>query len=187
MTRRARLPVWGVLVLCGLMGCAGRQRENYLRDRAAEHVYSKPLAEIWPRVKAVLDDQGYYWDEDTSQGYLLETDWKAMDGGASQLGRSYRRFLIQGTEEKGGGARLRVLHHELSARQVVVDSEGRRVGPITSPQGAMVDSSHRGYRIQTEVWRHADRDLQMEWELFRAIEPEAAAALEKEAAAKFPK
>ncbi|WP_224364108.1 hypothetical protein [Hyalangium versicolor] len=184
MKRLARLPVWVVMALCLVTGCAS-QRESFLRDRAGEHVYKQPLSEIWPRVKAVLDDQGYYFEE-APEGFLLETDWKQTDR-TNNLGSAYAKLLVQGTEVKEGGTNLRVLRKELSARQVVVDQMGRPVGPITSAQSAMVDSSHTGYSIQTEVWKHAERDLQMEWELLRAIEPETAASLQKDAEAKFPK
>ncbi len=184
MARLVRLPMWVAMVLCLVTGCAANHRENYLKDRAAEHVYRQPLAEIWPRVKAVLDDKGYYFEE-APEGFLLMTDWKQAEGSGS-LGSSYTRFIVQGKELKEGGASLRVLRNDVSSRLVAVNAQGR-AGPITSSQSAMVDASHRGLSIQQELLKHADRDLGMEWELLQVIDPEAAAALAKDAQTKFPK
>jgi hypothetical protein len=185
MTRLARLPVWVAMVLCLVTGCAAHHRENYLKDRAAEHVYRQPLSEIWPRVKAVLDDKGYYYEE-LPGSFFLQTDWKQAEGSGS-LGDSYTRYLIEGTELKGGGVSLHVVRNDASSRYVAVSPSGRRSGPLTGTEAAMVDASHRDVTIQRELMRHSDRDLQMEWELLQVIDPEAAAALEKDAQAKFPK
>ncbi|MFL5345973.1 MAG: hypothetical protein ACJ8AT_14375 [Hyalangium sp.] len=184
MMRWVRLPVWVAAVLCLMTGCASHQKENYLKDRAVEHVYKQPLSEIWPRVKAVIDDQGYYFEEEKSpEGYVLQTDWKETDKG-SGLASSYTRMLVEGKEEKGKGSTLQVLRVDVSSRQVLVNPAS---SSFTGAQSAMIDSAHRQLMIQNEVWKHADRDSGMEWELLKAIDPEAAAALEKDAAAKFPK
>ena len=183
--RLVRLPVWVAVVLCVMTGCAGHQRENYLKSQAAEHVYKQPLSEIWPRVKAVIDDQGYYFEEAPSpEGFVLQTDWKETDRGTG-LAASYTRLLVEGKEEKGKGATLHVLRVDVSSRQTLVNPAAR-MGPITSASAAMVDATHQGLMIQNEVWKHADRDPGTEWELLKVIDPEAAAALEKDAAAKFP-
>jgi hypothetical protein len=185
MARLARLPVWVAMVLCLMTGCAAHHRENYLKDRAAEHVYKQPLSEIWPRVKAVLDDKGYYFEE-VPGGFALVTDWKQTEGSGS-LGSVYTRYLIEGTEVKGGGVSLHVVRNDASSRYVAVSPGGRRTGPLTGSEAARVDASHRDVMIERELLKHSDRDLGMEWELLKAIEPEAAAALEKDAQAKFPR
>jgi hypothetical protein len=135
-------------------------------------------------VKAVIDSEGYYFEE-AKDGYLLETDWKETDEGGG-LGHSYTRLLVEGKETKDGGATIHVLRSDVSARPVVVQG-GSGLGPITSSGSAMVDATHRNVSIGTEMYKHADRDLAMEWELLRAIEPEAAAALEKDAQGKYPR
>ncbi len=182
MTRLVNVPAWLAAVLCLMMGCASHLKENYLKDRAAEHVYKQPLSEIWPRVKAVIDDQGYYFEE-APEGFMLQTDWKETDQ-SSGLAASYTRLLVEGKEEKGKGSTVHVLRVDVSSRQALVNPATR---PITGASSAMIDASHRGgLMIQNEVWKHADRDLDMEWELLKMIDPEAAAALEKDAQAKFP-
>jgi hypothetical protein len=180
--RLVRLSVWVAVVLCVMTGCAPHLRENYLKDKAKEHVYKQPLSEIWPRVKAVIDDQGYYFEE-APEGFMLQTDWKETDKG-SGMASSYSRVLVEGKEEKGKGTTVHVLRSDVSSRQVLVNPATRS---ITGASSAMIDASHRGgLMIQNEVWKHADRDLDLEWELLKVIDPEAAAALEKDAAAKFP-
>lgn len=184
--RLVRLPVWVAAVLCLMTGCASHQRENFLKDRAAEHVYKQPVSEIWPRVKAVIDDQGYYFEEEKSpDGMVLQTDWKETDKGTG-LASSYTRLLVEGKEAKDKGTTLHVLRVDVSSRPTLVNPASR-MGPIMSPSSAMVDAAaHPGLLVQNEVWKHADRDPGTEWELLKVIDPEAAAALEKDAAAKFP-
>ena len=35
-------------------GCAASRREAYIQDKAAQHVYRKPIAEVWPQVQLML-------------------------------------------------------------------------------------------------------------------------------------
>jgi hypothetical protein len=179
-------PVWAVVVLSLLTGCAAQKRENYLRDRAAEHVYTQPLNAMWPSVEAVLEEKGYYWRE-VPDRFVLETEWKENGGGT--LGHSYTRFLIEGMRTKSGGSILRVLRNDASSQPAAVNYAGR-TGPITSARAAndaMIDASNSNTTGMTELQKRAYRDLGLELEVLQAIDPEAAAALEKDAQAKYPK
>lgn len=179
---------WGGAVLAAvlLVGCAAQKQENYLRDRAAEHVYSQPLEEMWPRVKAVLQRQGYSWREMPNR-FVLETEWKENGGGT--LGHSYSRFLIEGMRLKNGGAVLRVMRNDASSQPTAVSYAGT-TGPINSARAAndaMVNASNSNTSGMTPVQKRAYRDLELELAFLRMIDPDAAAALETEAQTKYPK
>lgn len=179
---------WGsvVLAMALLTGCAAQQRENYVRDRAAEHVYAQPLEEMWPQVKAVLDDKGYSWRE-IPQRFILETEWKENGGGT--LGNSYTRFLIEGMRVRGGGAVLRVMRNDASSQPTAVHYAGT-VGPVNSTRAAneaMVNASNSNTTGMTPLQKRAFRDLELELELLQVIDPDAAASLEAQALAKYPK
>jgi hypothetical protein len=169
-----------------LAGCAAQQRENYLRDRAAEHVYEQPLEDMWLRVKAVLENQGYSWREIPNR-FILETEWKENGGGT--LGHSYTRFLIEGMRVRSGGAILRVMRNDASSQPTAVNYAGT-TGPITSTRAAndaMVNASNSNTTGMTSVQKRAYRDLELELELLRVIDPDAAATLEAGAQTKYPK
>jgi hypothetical protein len=186
MSRRAFQ--WGVVVLAAVLwgGCAAQKRENFLRDRAAEHVYMMPLEEMWPRVKAVLEHQGYSWREMPNR-FVLETEWK--ENGNGTLGHSYSRFLIEGMRVRSGGAILRVMRNDASSQPTAVHYAGT-TGPINSTRAAndaMVNATNSNTTGMTPVQKRAYRDLELELEFLQVIDPEAAAALEAEAQAKYPK
>jgi hypothetical protein len=179
---------WGGAVLAAvlLVGCATQKRENFLRDRAAEHVYAQSLEEMWPRVKAVLQYHGYSWREMPNR-FVLETEWKENGGGT--LGHSYSRFLIEGMRLRSGGAILRVMRNDASQQPTAV-SYANTMGPINSTRAAndsMVNTSNSNTTGMTPVQKRAYRDLELELEFLQVIDPEAAAALEAEAQAKYPK
>jgi len=179
---------WGGVVLATvlLVGCAAQKRENYLRDRAAEHVYSQPLEEMWPRVKAVLQHQGYSWRE-MPHRFVLETEWKENGGGT--LGHSYSRFLIEGMRLRSGGAILRVMRNDASSQPTAVSYAGT-TGPINSARAAnnaMVNAANSNTTGMTSVQKRAYRDLELELEFLQVIDPDAAIALETEAQTKYPK
>jgi hypothetical protein len=186
MSRRA-FP-WGGAVLAAvlLVGCAAQKRENYLRDRAAEHVYSQPLEEMWLRVKGVLQSQGYSWREMPNR-FVLETEWKENGGGT--LGHSYSRFLIEGMRLRNGGAILRVMRNDASSQPTAVSYAGT-TGPINSARAAnnaMVNAANSNTSGMTQMQKRAYRDLELELEFLRVIAPDAATALETEAQTKYPK
>jgi hypothetical protein len=186
MMHLVRGSMWGGVVLLLLVGCTAQRRGNYLRDRAGEHVYKQPLSEIWPRVQAVLEERGYSWRE-KPRSFILETEWKENGGGT--LGHSYTRFLVEGLRLKSGGSVLRVLRNDASSQPTAVHYAGR-TGPITSAKAAnnaLIDAANSNTTGMTAPQRAAYRDLELEWDLLQAIDPEAAAALEADAQARYPK
>jgi hypothetical protein len=146
----------------------------------------QPLEEMWPRVKAVLEDKGYSWRE-IPHRFILETEWKENGGGT--LGHSYTRFLIEGMRVRSGGAILRVMRNDASSQPTAVSYAGT-MGPTNSTKAindAMVNASNSNTTGMTSVQKRAFRDLELELELLQVIDPEAAATLETAAQEKYPK
>ena len=90
---------------------------------------------------------------------------------------------------KNGGAILRVMRNDASSQPTAVSYAGT-TGPITSARAAnnaMVNAANSNTTGMTAVQKRAYRDLELELEFLRVIDPDAAAALETEAQTKYPK
>ncbi|MCP3142853.1 hypothetical protein [Pyxidicoccus xibeiensis] len=171
-----------VATLAALTGCSGTLRENYQRDLAANHVYRKELAEVWPHVQATLRDKGYSWRENPGK-YVLETEW--LDSGGGTLGPvSSSRFLVEGVRHTSGGCVLRVMRGDRISQDIGVGyTDGSKVRTRADLQESLQGNGGRG-KLPTEQ-RYA-RDLELELELLQRIDPEGAAKLEEDAKRAHP-
>ncbi|RUO90962.1 hypothetical protein D7Y11_22290 [Corallococcus sp. AB018] len=166
-------------------GCASHQRDNYVRDRAATVAYEQPLAQLWPEVKAIMDERGYSWRELPNQ-FVLETEW--LDSGGGTLGpTSSTRYLIEGVTLADGRAVLRALRSDRVQQSVGVSyatdkgTGNPATGGLADPNG--VGRSTSGLAPEQKA---SYRDLDLELEFFRKLNPKGATALEAEASAKYP-
>ncbi|RKH59401.1 hypothetical protein [Corallococcus llansteffanensis] len=181
-------PSWvlsAVLVVSGLLaGCAGPQRHAYLRDRTATVTYSRPLAELWPEVKATMEEHGYSWRE--LQGrYVLETEW--LDSGGGTLGpTSSTRYLIEGITLRDGRCVLRALRNDRVQQSVGVSYTDSGGGGSSSGKLADPNAVGRSTSGLGAAQKQSYRDLELELEFLRRLDPKAASALEAEASAKYP-
>ncbi|WP_426756724.1 hypothetical protein [Myxococcus sp. Y35] len=147
-------------------GCAGRRREAFLLEKARNHVYRKPVAEVYPQALALLKEKGYSFKAGQS-GYEATTEW-LMQGAPSSLGTTQVRYLVRGIEKGPGQCSVEF------TRQLVTESAGA------------ANTSGRAREV-TEPAVRADggnitRDEQLEWELVQRVDAESAAALQAEAA-----
>ena len=69
-------------------GCAASRRETYLQEKAGTHVYRQPIAEVWPKAKEVLTEEGFSLME-AKGGFEMQTDW-TMQGAALLAGHLVR-------------------------------------------------------------------------------------------------
>ncbi len=178
---RAAGVLLAVATLLALSGCSRSLRENYQRDQAANHVYRKPLAEMWPQVKALLQEKGYSWRENPGR-FVLETEWRDAGGGSLGPATSYR-YLVEGNTLPNGSTTLRVTRAERTSQDIGVDYRNGVVRTRSDMAGAMASSNTSG-KLPTE--RRSARDLQLELELLQRIDPEAAAKLEADAKSAHP-
>ncbi|WP_224363670.1 hypothetical protein [Hyalangium versicolor] len=145
-------------------GCAANRREAYIQEKASTHVYRQPIAEVWPKAKEVLVEEGYSVMESKGGAFEMVTDFQ-MQGAPSSLGTAYARYLVRGIEKGPGQCSVEFL--KLSR----VESRGAH-------------DANTGKDAQTTASDSTSRDYVMEWKLLQKVDPEAAKALEAEAAQK---
>ena len=144
-------------------GCAANRRETYLQEKAGTHVYRQPIAEVWPKAKEVLTEEGYSVQE-AKGGFEMTTDFQ-MEGAPSSLGTSYARFLVRGVEKGPGQCSVEFI------KQSRVESRGAH-------------DTNTGAEATAGAATSTTRDYAMEWKLIQKADPETAKAWEAEAAAK---
>lgn len=147
-------------------GCAAARRETYIHEQTAQHVYRKPLDEVWPQVRMMLKEKELPLRE-APGAYEISTDWH-MVGAPSSLGTHYVRYLVRGRQPGPALCTVQILKQ---------DRTEAGPGPVDSRTGQRRE-------IGTD-YTHLTRDVQMEWELMQRVDPEAAQALQAEAERKF--
>jgi len=153
-----------VAALALTTGCAANRRETYLQEKAGTHVYRQPIAEVWPKAKELITEEGYSVME-AKGGFEMQTDWM-MQGAPSSLGTSYARYLIRGIEKGPGQCSVEFLKQSRVESQAAHDTTtGKSEGP-TADAGSLA------------------RDYALEWKLLQKVDPETAKAMEAEAAQK---
>jgi uncharacterized lipoprotein len=153
-----------VAALALTTGCAASRRETYLQEKAGTHVYRQPIAEVWPKAKEVLVEEGYSVME-AKGGFEMVTDWM-MQGAPSSLGTSYARYLVRGIEKGPGQCSVEFLKQNRVESQGAHDSNTGESAGVSADPGSLT------------------RDHALEWKLVQLADPEAAKAMEAEAAQK---
>ncbi|MFE8605114.1 hypothetical protein [Archangium violaceum] len=143
-------------------GCAASRREAYIQDKAAQYVYRKPIAEVWPQVRMLLKEKELPLRE-APGAFEITTDWH-MVGAPSTLGTNYVRYLVRGKQPSPALCRVEIF------KQNRVESGP---GPVDSRSG-------QRQNLGTDT-TNLVRDMEMEWELMQRIDPDAAKALRTEA------
>jgi uncharacterized lipoprotein len=144
------------------VGCASTRREAYLQDKAMQHVYRKPIAEVWPQVRSMLQEKELEMRE-APGGYEISTDWQ-MVGAPSSLGTAYVRYLVRGKQPTPAMCSVEIFRQNRT-------EAGQ--GPVDAQTGQRRD-------IGTDT-TNMTRDMEMEWELLQRVDPEGAKALREEA------
>ena len=156
------VPLLLVTTLALGTGCAAGRREMYIQEKASDYVYRKPIAEVWPQVRALLAEKELPVRE--AQGaYEISTDWH-QQGAASNLGTSYVRYLVRGHQPSPALTQVEIL----------------RQNRVESGQGALASANNRTTGTDSV---NRTRDREMEWELLQRVDPEGAKALKAEAEA----
>lgn len=141
------------------IGCAAAQRESRLRRELDGHALARPLAEVWPVALRLLDERGFD---------LGSNDRVSI--GKAPLGTAARLFS-QARDTHARDGRW-VAETDLDGSDVRYRIEGSDAGGGTSRVVF--------YRIAGSLEGRDDRefrDVELELELVRRVDPEAAARI----------
>jgi hypothetical protein len=152
---------WFVAVVLLSMGCSslaeGTRRDARLREELDQHRFQQPLAKVWPAAMRLVRDRhfelvGRDW---AVVGEPEQSPWKRLTGGGFQTRRFGDHGLVLETRETPARVRLRVEGVESGERTCRVTFTAiRRTGEAPSDE--------RG------------RDIDLELELVRRLEPDRA-------------
>lgn len=192
---RARIFLFALTFIALLAGpgCASSNRETFMRERAAEHVYERPMPEVWAAAKQLLTDQGYTGRE-VQGGLVFVTEWKDVSG-ESSVGSRFTRYLVEG---KVLGPTRSIIRYTQVMR--ATGSTGAGVGntepsthsgmgnirPSAEGEGSPMPQPGSEGRGPQSALASGKRDLEMEWKLLQKLEPAKARNIESEAFLKHP-
>lgn len=146
------------------MGCAAQRQQAALEDDVREHVYRKPLADVWPTALALLKDKGFSVIADPTR-YEARTEWAQITP-PSALGTHFASFYVVGTERGSGECTVRYYRNERSV--AVAPSRPGQPDPLLEYQPDGI----QGSRLVP-----SDRDRDLEWQLLQRLEPDVARTL----------
>ncbi|AGC42014.1 hypothetical protein MYSTI_00664 [Myxococcus stipitatus DSM 14675] len=166
---QSRLGALSMLVVAAacvvsVAGCAASRKEAFLLEKSRDHVYRKPVAEVWPQALALLTEKGYSVRQG-KEGFEATTEW-LMHGAPSSLGTTQVRYMVRGIE-KGPGQCVIEFHKHMASETRGASSQGR------PPE--LTDAPSRGNAT------NFNRDPELEWELLQRVDAESATSLRAEA------
>jgi uncharacterized lipoprotein len=139
-------------------GCAAARREAYLQEKATQHVYRQPIAEVWPQVRSFLKEKDLPLRE-APGSYEISTDWH-MVGAPSSLGTNYVRYLVRGKQPTPAQCTVEIFKQNRTE----------------SGQGPVDPNTGERQSLGTDT-TNLVRDRELEWELLQRLAPEDAKAL----------
>lgn len=180
------------------VGCAARQTDLDFPDREA--IYDQPLEEVWPSVRQYFVDARLSFQEDKGSA-VLQTEWRQEFGGSKVAG-FWHRYLVLGKRETPTKSKLWIIRVTRSANKALsvagkeVDWGVSRALGGGGPDGAVSVTDDEGWftlsRGENAIVAESaqgQRDLVLEWKVFRAVAPKLAkkdAPAPRQAVAKAP-
>lgn len=161
-----RLPmvVMALLVAFLAQGCAALRKGQRVHELAGRHVFrNKSLDDVLPAVQVLFSERGYSGRQGAGVGAIV-TDWQEGPGGMTRLPGTFTRYLAAGRELPEGC--------EVKVFKLTLTSKGRNAPVEVYNVEAMLRRGFGG---------DASRDLDLEWELIKRVEPDVAAEIEARA------
>ena len=179
MTPTLRL-LLGLALVAGALsnaGCAALRVTALRQEGTARHVYSRPIEQVWPEAVQALVAEGYSYR--SANGHTLVTDPREDSPGSG----TFSTLLLQG---QATGPQ----HCVLRAFKKTERASSLGGSQFQAPSGSIgeegeVDGPGR-LRAEPSRTSSADtagftRDLELEWRLIHAVEPQQASYISAEA------
>jgi hypothetical protein len=141
-------------------GCASGRKDNIMRERAGQHVYSQPASQVYAGAVQLLKEKKYGLREDP-RNFTAVSEWKQESGGSS-LGTVWTAFQVM------------VKPLSPSSCTVMFIRKDRVEGGSTPDE-----TRYGGGRSEASPVNNSTggRDLQMELELLKRLDPAVAEAI----------
>ncbi|MCP3058587.1 hypothetical protein LXT21_07370 [Myxococcus sp. K38C18041901] len=172
------------------LGCAAHRSDLEIPDREA--IYDRPLDEMWPEVRGFFTRNKLPFREDRGSR-VLETEWRQEFGGSKVAG-FFHRYLVVGRRETPTSSKLQIFRITKSrnkalqnpsiqvdwgvGRAMFNDADARPANspgesaPLTSSEDwEEVIAEPRGENSFFAESAQGQRDLLMEWRVFREVAP----------------
>ncbi|QSQ18352.1 hypothetical protein [Myxococcus landrumensis] len=176
---------WGIVAtlvsVLGLMGCATLRSDLDVPDREA--VYDRPLEEMWPEVRGFFTRNDLSFREDQGSR-VLETEWRQEFGG-SKIAGFFHRYMVVGRRETPTSSKLQIFRITKSLNKALSNNgkeldwgqtarRGAGDNPTSPEDWEEVLAAPRGENSFFAESGQGQRDLVMEWRVFRDVSPRLA-------------
>ncbi|MCE9672327.1 hypothetical protein LY474_31420 [Myxococcus stipitatus] len=167
------------------MGCAAHRTDLDYPDREA--VYDRPLEEMWPEVREFFTRNNLPYREDKGS-MVLETEWR-QEFGASKVAGFFHRYMVVGRRESPTQGKLQIFRITKNANKAL-SQPGKEIdwgvsralgtgGVGGSSEPSVEDDEDRlafprgenGFYMESG---QGQRDMLMEWRVFREVAPRLA-------------
>ncbi|QSQ10950.1 hypothetical protein [Myxococcus landrumensis] len=181
---------WVVLVVLAgafvMTGCATWRSDLDIPDREA--VYDQPLEAVWPEIREFFTRNELSFREDRGS-MVLETEWRQEFGG-SRIAGFFHRYMVVGRRETPTSSKLQIFRITKSTNRTLSvggseldwgqtarrsgEGEGDGFG-VGSPEDVAASlSAPRGDVAVAAGSGQSQRDMVMEWRVFRDVSPRLA-------------
>ncbi|HZI15124.1 MAG TPA: hypothetical protein VE153_32430 [Myxococcus sp.] len=175
-----------VALACLNVGCAARQVLDGLEIPDREAIYDRPLEEVWPEVRQFFTENSLPFREDKGS-MVLQTEWRQEFGGSKVAG-FWHRYMVLGKRESPTQSKLWVIRITKSANKALSPA-GKEIdwgvnrnvfGADPETPGLSVEDwedrldAPRGENSHFAESAQGQRDLLMEWRVFRVVAPKLA-------------
>lgn len=172
-------PFLPLLLAVGPAGCATLARdwhEDPVYDAAINHVYPRPLEEVWPEVVTFMARQGYPGQVDPGNFRFVSPWFEVVTG---RRIHTLRRYYVEGLRLNAANCRIRIFHNDVHTGKAKMQETVNGVfrvsdGLFPTPSRAM--DFEEGATLPGLNYSFL-RARAMEFELLTVLEPEVARAL----------
>jgi hypothetical protein len=176
MNRFKGFAVVGFILSLGVFGsgCAGMRaasaRKAYLQSQSDVMVYEQPLEQVWPMARQVLFERGYTIADAPATGAPVSVTINVSKDGTAAAAPAASSYMLE-TQAKWESNNVATRSTRYLAQGMVAGQNKSRV----------LFTKHEQVTNNVGTHNTSERDYELEFELFKRLEPSKSATLEAEA------